>query len=386
MDSRINVLHITRSVEGGMLAHILKLCQDHNNEKFKVFIAATEPDVFIRNLDREINVIPCQIWSKLNISGDIRAVIKLILIIRDNNIRIVHTHGYKAGLVGRIAAIIAKVPVIIATFHNFIYDRSQKSFQPEIIKAIQRRLAARTDHIITVSKALAQDLMLNEQIKLSKISTIYSNVNTAKMNQCQLFTYKNKLPNNFINIVTAARLIKEKGVHVFIKMAELIARKFPNVHFHIIGDGPEKHKLMELSSVLKIDQVISFWGYVKDAAALFPYFDIIVIPSLSEGLSITAVEALYAKKPVVASKVGGLLEVIKNHITGLLFKKGDALDCARQIERLLNNPALAARLGNEGYKSVHSWVNSVDFCRETEKIYLYYLNKKGILNHSILQK
>jgi glycosyltransferase involved in cell wall biosynthesis len=386
MNSKINVLHITRSVEGGMLAHILKLCQDYNKEKFRISIAATDPAVFSRNLEREIKVIPCQIWSKLNISGDISAIIKLILIIKENNIRVVHTHGYKAGLVGRIAAIIAKVPVIIATFHNFIYDRNQKSVQLKIIKAIQRRLAARTDHIITVSKALAQDLMLNEQINSAKISTIYSNVNTAKMNQDLLVTYKNKLPNNFINIVTAARLIKEKGIHIFIKMAELIARKFPNVRFHIIGDGPEKHKLMELSSVLKVDQAVSFWGYVKDAAALFPYFDIIVIPSLSEGLSITAVEALYAKKPVVASKVGGLPEVIKDHITGLLFKKEDALDCARQIEKLLNNPALAARLGNEGYESVHSWVNSADFCRETENVYLYYLNKKGILNHSIPQK
>lgn len=182
--------------------------------------------------------------------------------------------------------------------------------------------------------------------------------------------------NDAIKIGVIARLIKEKGVHIFLEMAREIYQLYSNTHFYIIGDGPERKKLEGEVQRLGMTGKVYFLGFQKNAAKLLPYLHILVIPSLSEGLSITAIEAMFAKKAIVASNVGGLPELIEHEKTGLLFEKGNFKEAAQRVIKIIESPQLALDLGEKAYHKAIKHFSVEQMCDQTTSVYELYLAAK----------
>lgn len=376
MSQQIRVLHVMRPAEGGLKKHLLELCRGLDNRRFQVFIAAPEGKQLAEELNASaVTVLPCALAGTLNPWKDLKALWQLICYIKKNRIQIVHTHGFKAGLLGRVAARLANVPVIITTSHNFIYDRRLNPQLQKVVVVVQKYLASWTDHIIAVSNALAQQIASMEGVPAEKITTIYNGICHNQTIPVADF-HKKFIMAECRNIAVIARLIREKGVHMFIRMAAEVVKLFPEARFYIVGDGPERTNLEKLVANLKLTNVVIFLGFNKEAAALMPFFEIIVVPSLSEGLSIVALEAMFAKKAVVASNVGGLPEVVEHNNTGLLFEVGNVAEGAAQIIKLLQDQDLSRRLAEEAYKKACHSFTSEQMCRNTAALYERYIKTK----------
>lgn len=375
--NRINLLFVCRPAEGGMKKHIIELCNGLDQKRFQIYVATFEPHIIEAELrNSSVKVLACPLKGEINLFTDLKACWQLIKFIKRYKIQIVHTHGFKAGLVGRLAAKVSGAPIIINTVHNFIYtNNSLKFYQRLLVLFIERLLKKFTDHYITVSKALARELIEKEKVSSKKISVIYNGISldekiTEKSSPLIISS------NDTIKIGVIARLIKEKGVSVFLHMAKEVNRLYPETHFYIIGDGPERVALESEAKKLGLTGRVDFLGFQKNAVNLLSFLHIVVIPSLNEGLSVTAIEAMLAKKAIVASNVGGLPELIEHEKTGLLFKKGDAQDAAQQVIKIIKSPQLALELAEKAYEKAVKHFTAGQMCDQTTKVYELFLTRK----------
>jgi glycosyltransferase involved in cell wall biosynthesis len=153
-------------------------------------------------------------------------------------------------------------------------------------------------------------------------------------------------------IGVVARLQPEKGVDVFLQAAGLISSRYPRARYMIVGDGPERSRLAARARSLGLEGVVRFPGAPPDARSLLPDMDLLVVPSRSEGSPLVVLEAMEAGLPVVATRVGGIPEQIGHEREGLLVPPDNAEALAAAVLRLLDDPALAARLGRAGQTRV----------------------------------
>ncbi|MDS1030692.1 glycosyltransferase [Bacillota bacterium LX-D] len=375
--NKINLLYLVRPVAGGIKTHLINLCNGLEEEKYNIYLATPNIQDFIPHLPKQnVQLLSCGITGNLNLPLDYKVVHEIAHFLRQYHIQIIHTHGFKASLLGRIAARMVKTPIVITTAHNFIYNNLNNSITKLLVRNLQKKLATGTDHFIAVSQALAEDIIKNEGILPKKVTTIYNGIDT-RIQRKRIILLENLIDPSFQNIVVIARLIPEKGVHLFIQMSKIIANLFPLARFYIIGDGPEKNNLKLQVKEYDLEEKIFFLGYRNDVADLLSQFKIVVIPSLNEGLSVTALEAMLAQRAIVASNVGGLPELIEHGKTGLLFSKGNVIEGANQIINLLNNKNLAAYLAHNALQKVLKNFSREKMCQETSEIYEhYYLVKK----------
>ena len=150
-----------------------------------------------------------------------------------------------------------------------------------------------------------------------------------------------------------ARLDEQKGHRHLIDAIAILASRRPNLVTLLAGEGPLEQSLRAQCAALGLDDRVRFLGYRRDVAELFEAADVVVLPSLYEGLPLVAIEALAAGRPMVATEVDGTPEVVIHERTGLLVPPANPVALAAAIERLLDDPALAARLASDGRKFVH---------------------------------
>ncbi|PKM88685.1 MAG: hypothetical protein CVU87_06945 [Firmicutes bacterium HGW-Firmicutes-12] len=343
-----SVLLISRYVQGGMKTHLEVLIRGLVKENFLVYLVIPlnnlnlPPQVRIDNI--AIPEIPCNIKALSSINY-------LKNLIKEKNFGIVHTHGYAAGMTGRLAAIWAGKKEIIHTVHNFL-----PTISPVLTfggKLAERQLSYHSKKIITVSEQLR-----NSQIEIGitpdKLVTIYNGIESTK------FTHKVRsearamlgLSSQDQVIGTVSRLIPSKGIDIFLKaLAQL--NKTQKVKGLIIGDGPLKAILQDSAQRLGLSGKILFLGQREDVPKLLSALDVFILPSRQEGFGLTLVESQWLGLPVIASETGGIREIIQDDINGLLFTPGEYMELYQKISFLLSNEQLKNKLASNGEKSAH---------------------------------
>jgi len=295
---------------------------------------------------------------------------ELYRFIRRAGIGLVHTHGVQAGLVGRWAAHRAGVPVV-ATVHNFVYSRPGARWQKLALAWYQRRLARHTDCFIAVSSSLAEELQRVEGVPPEKIVTIYNGVDLDRLAASfeRSREWRPTLGTKGPLVGTIARLLPEKGVDVFLRACAGVGRAEPQARFVIVGDGPARRSLEDLAARLGLGGRALFLGWVEEAASLLPLLDVYVQPSWREGFSLAVLEAMAAGRPVVATRAGGLAEVVRPGENGYLVAPGDAEGLAREILFLLRHPLLARQMGGAGRRLVQARFGIADMVKATQEVY-----------------
>ena len=369
MNEPVKILRIIPSLEmGGVERTLTSILPRLDKKKYKVYLCCLfKRDKLADTMESlDIPIIKFKMRARLDFDGKyIMGILRLARLMKKMQIDIVHTHLYRANIAGRIAAKLAGVPVIIANEHNI---DSWKKF-PQ--KLNDRVLARITDKIIVVSDAV-KDFYVNKiGISENKIITIYNGVEIPKF---QIHVNINKKreelgikPDEKV-ITIIGRLHQQKGHCYFLKAAQIIGKKKPNVKFLVVGDGPLENQLRGMSNDLKIGKNIIFTGLRNDIPQILAMSDISVLTSLREGFSITVLESMAAGKPVIATNVGRNSEIIEHEKTGFIIPAQSPENLASYSLNIINNQELAKKMGQEAKKRVLNF--SIDrMVKKTENLY-----------------
>jgi glycosyltransferase involved in cell wall biosynthesis len=275
---------------------------------------------------------------------DPRTLFDLTKLVRNKNINLIHCHGYGSANFGRLTKIFTGIPVII---HAHDDDR----YYPWHQMLADRFLKKYIDQAIAVSEAVRVSGIEKRKIPAERIIAMHNGIPLTEFQMLQpdeVIAEKKHLGiSQGTNIIgTIAKLREEKGVEYLIKAIPDVLKVFPDSVFVIVGDGYLRNDLENLSKDLNIINNVKFLGYCEKVSNILSTFDIKVLPSLTEGFGLVIVEAMTMGKPIIATQVGGLKEILKDGETCLFVPPGNPGILAEKIIYLLQHKDEAKRLGD----------------------------------------
>jgi glycosyltransferase involved in cell wall biosynthesis len=284
--------------------------------------------------------------------------------IREGRPKIVHTHTSKAGFLGRLAARLEHVPHIIHTPHGHVFGGYFSPATTRIFILLERLAARWTDRIVTLTDAEAAQHLALGIGRPGQFITIASGVDVDDIAS----TAPVRLAPHGPVIGTVGRLAPIKGHQHLIDAVPEILRRCPAAHVVLVGDGELRQALTERTRRLGVDSCVIFTGYREDISALIAGMDVFVLPSLNEGMGRVLVMAMALGKPIVATRVGGVPELLANGEAGLLVPPADPRALADAICTLLADPVRAKTLGAAGLRRAPLYSTRV-MIESLEKLY-----------------
>jgi len=380
---KIKVLHIiTRLISGGAQGTALSIVSGLDKNRFDVTFASG-PQGFCAEMAKKWNVdvviIP-DLIREINPVKDLKALIRLYTFIKRNRFDIVNTHTSKAGVLGRIAARLAGVPVIFYTPHGSIFHPVY--YGPKILfllSRIENFIAMFTDKIITCSKSERADFLRYGVATDDKYVTIY----WGKKQDEFLKTYDGAskrrelgIPEDAMLIGNVARLAPEKG-HIFcLEAFKMVVDRFPKAKLLIVGDGilrPDIEAKIRESGL--IGSVIMA-GHRDDVPEILASLDISLHTSIWEGAPRAVVEAMLMGKPIVATRVGGIPELIEDGVTGILIPSNDKERLLKAVTTLINDRALAGKIGESARRNAKERFALAPMVESITKLYSHFVELK----------
>jgi glycosyltransferase involved in cell wall biosynthesis len=349
MNKPLKVMHVLRPVYGGMRQHLIGLVNYIDKDKVEtVVICSKENSGFSQAELPNSKIIPLEIRGEFNFKSDYRIAREILQIARQEEADIIHAHGVKAAFLCLWAAINRRRRfAVICTFHNQ-FRKSQNLLQNCLNKFMVKAIAGQANRIITVSQAIRKELVNYLNVYPFKITCIYNGIPLEKFQKLKPapdIRAKIGIPRYSVLVGTVARLIPQKGVSVLIKAAVNLHQKFPDVYFTVIGDGPFRESLELEAAGAGLKKFMIFTGYRNDVPEILSVLDIFALPTLEEGFSIVTLEAMAMKKPVIASEVGGLPEIITPD-TGITVPPNKPEQLEQALADLICNPAKRVLMGN----------------------------------------
>ncbi|HKZ68630.1 MAG TPA: glycosyltransferase [Anaerolineales bacterium] len=336
---------IARLNIGGPAWHVTHLARELNPIRFETLlvtgqIGAGEGDM--SDLARGLNwqVIP-ELGRAVSPLDDAITLIKLLGLIRRYRPHIVHTHTAKAGAVGRVAAGLARVPVVVHTFHGHTFRGYWGPFASRLVVAAERGLAYFTDRLVAVSDRVRDDLIEFRIAPPEKIVAIPVGLDLTP------FTVGGRLRSHREPVIgIVGRLVPIKNHVLFIEMARRLIRDGLPARFMVVGDGELRSELER--SAADLGDRITFAGWRRDLTEVYRELSVVVNTSLNEGTPVALIEAMAARVPVVATNVGGVPDVVRPNETGWLAPSGDADALTEGVKLALHDgQAVASRAQTE---------------------------------------
>jgi glycosyltransferase involved in cell wall biosynthesis len=283
-----------------------------------------------------VEFIPCEgRW-------DCDAVRRISQLLRERKIDILHSHGYKSNLYGYAAAR-RKGIALVSTCHNW-------PNRPLVMRgyaALDRLVLRRFDRIAAVSETVT-DILKNSGVAPGKLTTIPNGVDLERFRGAQPVLRTEFATGRDPLIGFVGRFVQDKGGAILLAAASNVVESRPDARFVFVGDGPLRSEWEALAGRLGIGGRVIFAGARSDMPEVYASLDMVVLPSLNEGMPMCLLEALAAEKPVIATAVGAIPRIILPGITGILLEPGDATGLAAAVQLVLGDTELAARLARNG--------------------------------------
>ncbi len=336
---------VTRMDIGGVPDHIMTLIAGLSEEfSFTVICDHIHPShaKLLSELGVRMEELPMR--RTISLTRDFRSFSQLLTLLKREKFDIIHTHMSKAALLGAIAARLTRTPVSINTAHNLGFIALPNPIAKALFWVYDRLLfALGTDAVIVVSDFVKQKTLAAHLVSPQKLHAIHNGIRTGAIQHRNLAdpgTGKTGM-----TILCVARLVWFKGLHTLIAAMPAIVHAHPDCRLLIAGDGELEQDLREQAERLGVKAQVQFLGLRDDVPQLLAQAAIFVLPSVSEGLPISILEAMETGLPVVATSVGGIPELVKNDVTGLLVPPQNPDKLASAICRLLADGALRERMG-----------------------------------------
>src|SRR3990167_2687246 len=349
----MKILHVIPSLGiGGTEKVLLQLCRALESKSLQQYVVALKVGGATEESLKGIH-IPVRVLNSSNSfwSGILdfpRLYSDLKEIIAEVSPEIVHTWLSRANILGRFSAKKCKVPYVISSLRVMEEEKSYHLWA-------ERFTQKWCDRVTVNSPSLEKFALEKIGIPKEKVIVILNGIDCSaqRIDQSIVDSFRKEwIKENEVVIGAMGRLHIQKGIDVFLKAAKIVAEKIPNAKFLIAGDGPEKESLMQLSHSLGIESKVQFCGWVKESASFLSLLQIFVLTSRWEGMPNVILEAMALKKPIVATKVGGTLDLIEHEKEGLLVKSNDPESCAQAILRALQDRFLVEKLSQSAYQKV----------------------------------
>lgn len=365
MADKETLLHvITLSEFGGAQDHVLALVRNLDRERFDVAVACAPGGVLIERLQGlcPIYEVPSM---KRSISpfNDLKTIMHLVGIMRAGRFTIVHTHSSKAGVLGRLAARCAGVARIIHSIHGFSWESTSSAPMRGFFRSIETFLDSITGMTIIGTHLLRREALEVGLSRPERITTVHYGIDTQEVPVVP----PRAAGGPIIGVI--ARLAEQKGVSYFLEAIPSLLHEFPEARFEIVGDGPLAAQLLAQAEALGIAEQTTFHGYRDDWKNVLAGFDVFVLPSLWEGLPLVLLSAMALSKPIVATNVGGIAEAITADHNGLLVQAHSHRAISEAVTRLLRDPELSRRLGDQARRTAVENFDERAMSRKVQVVY-----------------
>lgn len=357
----IRVCHVSVGLcTGGLERLLVDFARFHDRDRFDMQFVA------LRNLGRpadEIRAHGCEVHAldaeKFGFVGRIRELTRLLRRIRPD---VVHTHNANPHLYGTLAARLAGIPVVVNTRHG------QRFGQTPWDRRQFRWVSRLADRVIAVSDDAARLTISDDGVPPRKVARIWNGIDTVR------FSYRGPAPRP--SAISVARLSPEKDFPTLLRSVPEIAVRVPDFHLRIVGDGPERSKLEALVRDLHIEPFVELLGERNDVPELLAQAGFFVTSSLTEGISLTLLEAMAVGLPIVATNVGGNPEIVQDGFTGRLVQPADPKALAFAITQFCHHKNRWPDIGRAGRRRVLDHFDIRQMLRDYEATYAELVEAK----------
>jgi glycosyltransferase involved in cell wall biosynthesis len=322
-----------------------------------------------------------QMSRELNPLKDLISLVAIYKILRKERPDIIHTHTAKAGALGRIAAILAGVPIKIHTFHGHVFDGYFGALRRRLFTCTERALALFTDRIITVSDRIRAEIVDKFHITgKDKCVVVKLGLDLGRFtDELPLKGYFRKkigVGDDVTLIGIVGRLVPVKNHLMFLEAVKLVIRKASDMKlkFVLVGDGEMKERLINRCKELGIEGSVIFTGWESDLGPVYADLDMVALSSINEGTPVSIIEAMASAKPVVSTDVGGVRDILQDGKTGYLSLPNDAEDMSHKILELLKDKEKRLIFGAAARESVRNEYSRERLVRDIGHLYKECLN------------
>lgn len=322
----------------------------------------------------------------INLLNDVKAFFQVVKIIRAYKPDIVHTHAAKSGALGRVAAFVCGVPVIVHTFHGHVFHSYFHPIKTKIFILIERFLAAISTKIVVISELQKQELSKDFKIcKPEKMQVIPLGFDLQRFTENQeqkrkQFRADYNVSDGEIAIGLVGRLVPVKNHRLFLQVINIVSNKTTKkVRFFIVGDGEERINIENYATELGIDFIstefaakkalLTFTSWIKNVDYINAGLDIITLTSFNEGTPVSVIEAQASNKPVVATIVGGIQDVVLENETALLSPSANVAAFSENLLKLVENDEMRKNFGLKGSSHVLQRYGFKRLASDTENLY-----------------
>ncbi len=376
---RYKILRIITNSEaepGGAANHVYQLSSRLNSVFETMVVCGTGRRLVKRLKKARVPVLTLPLMKRSpSPLLDIACVCELRRIIKEGKFDIVAAHSTKAGLIGRVAAALAGAPLVVFTAHGFSFNEPSGMVKHRLM-LWQERLGARLgDHIVAVSEYDRRAALAEKVCGEDGITTIHNGIDLAKFD-LENGSTKQKLGFSTADRVvgTIANFYPNKGLGFFIDAFEVVSRELKDAHAVIIGDGPTMPAVRARAKAKGLAGKVRFLGYRDDAARFLHAFDVFALSSVKEGFPWALLEAMAVARPIAATSVGGVSEMVGE--TALLVPPREPASLGSAILGLLSGRERAFSLGAAARERVAGNFTIERMIQKTEKLYLNLLERK----------
>jgi glycosyltransferase involved in cell wall biosynthesis len=368
----VRVLQLAGSAEwAGGEVYLLQLAKALDRTRFELSVTCPARGPLVERLGRlgvATAVVPME--ERL---ADPRALFALVSHFRRERPHIVQSHGARANFYGRLAARLAGVPRHFSTVHNSLYDYPVPPLRRALYLSLDRLTVPWTETILCVAESLARDLIERGRVRAEKVQVIHNGVDLARFDPARADGGKIRRAFGLASgpvLGLIGRMTPQKDHATFLAALARVRTEVHDVRALIVGDGPLRPAITAEAARLGVGEACCFTGVRDDIPDCLAALDLVLISSVSEGLPFVVLEALAMARPVVATAVNGVTEIIEPELTGLLVppRRPDLL--AQGALALLRDPERARALGQAGRKAVEVRFPVERMVERLERLYL----------------
>lgn len=351
-ESPVVVAELAGSAQyGGGERYLELLIERLDRTRFQPILICPEPGPFVELMRKR--GVPTRVVHLAPLVNP-AALVRLAALLRRERVEILQAHGLRSNVYGCLAAWLARVPAVIWTVHNSPLAYEVGALRRWIYGTILRGSTPLADRIICVSEALRQDLLTHVRAAPDRTVTIYNGIDPARLRPSRegaAVRDEFKLGHGPL-LVVIGRLTEQKGHRYLLEALPALLTQWPTLRCLLVGDGELRSALARVAADRGVASACVFAGAREDIPDLLGAADVVVLPSVSEGFPFVLLEALGMGKPVVATKVAGVTELIEDEKTGRLVPAKDPAALAEVLGEVLRDPDRAAEMGRAGRRVV----------------------------------
>ena len=351
------IVHIAQSA-GGVAEYLYMLLKNIKNSEYENILIVSEQykeqiDRFKEIVDK-IYFVP--MIREINIKADFKAILQVKKLIKQIKPDVVYLHSSKAGGIGRLALLFNFKTKIIYNAHGWAFNAEINGKKSKKYVIIEKILALKTDCIINISQSEYNSAIKNKIAKPDKMCVIHNCIDTKKFIDSE--KYRDETRNRYlvgddeILIGVVGRISEQKDPLTFIKAAKLVNEKYSNTKFMYVGSGILAEQVLEYAKANDFEDKVIITGWTANVEQYIPALDIAVLPSKWEGFGLAILEYMICKKPIVATNVGGIADIIKDGKNGYLTNCKDYKKLSSRIYEYIENSELVNKIVSENYDYV----------------------------------